>query len=201
MLAALLTGAVFGLSIAAPVGPMAMLCISRTLGRGLPAGLAVGLGIATGDAIYGAVAALGLATVTDFLVAQGTVLRVVGAAFLVWLAIGSWRAGAGARAARAAPEAGSLLGSYAVAIGLTLSNPATILSFMAVFAALGAASAQGSALLIVAGVFLGSGAWWLALCTGVSLVRHALPDNAMLMINRLSALLLLGFAVVALLSA
>lgn len=89
------SGLVLGLSIAAPVGPMSVLCINRTLQRGLVAGLAMGAGIATGDAIYGAMAAFGFSAATDLLVAFARPLRLIGGAFLVWMGCnpGEWPRG------------------------------------------------------------------------------------------------------------
>jgi putative LysE/RhtB family amino acid efflux pump len=192
------SGLVLGVSIAAPVGAMGLLCINRTLQRGFGAGFSVGLGIATGDALYGAIAAFGFAAVTDFLTAQILPLRLIGGAFLIWLGIQAWRSAGQTRIARPANlgERASAR-DYVVAVGLTLTNPATILSFIAAFGALGLGRKTDSAAWMVGGVFLGSALWWLALCTTISLARKALTPPVMAGIDRFSAVVLIAFGAAA----
>ncbi len=131
----LLTGGGVGFSIAAPVGPIGALTIRRTLAQGRLVGFFTGLGAATADAAYGAVAAFGLTLVTDMLLAQQVWLRLGGGLFLLYLGIQTFRA-------RPAPleqsaAASGLLAAYASTFLLTLANPTTILSFVAIFAGLG----------------------------------------------------------------
>ena len=190
-------GIVLGVSVAAPVGPMGLLVISRTLSRGVAAGLATGLGIAVGDAFYGALAASGLAAVASFIAAGEFWLRLCGGAFLIWLGVQSFRAAGQPRAARSA-ESGGWLRGFLFAVGLTLTNPATILSFIAFFGALGVAAGQGGAAVLVAGVFLGSALWWLSLVLLLSIARVAVTPVVMAWIDRASGLVLVGFGVYAL---
>ena len=190
-------GLLLGLSIAAPVGPMALLCIGRTLNAGLAVGLATGAGIATGDAAYGTVAAFGLGAVTRFLADHAMALRILGGGFLVWLGVQAWRTAGAARTARKAGGAGGLGPAYALAVGLTLTNPATMLSFLAAFAALGLADRTAGAWVMVAGVFLGSAGWWLIMCSAVSFGRRALTQTAMARIDRMSAVVLIAFGLAA----
>jgi len=191
-------GLLLGLSIAAPVGPMGLLCINRTLAGGLAAGLAIGAGIATGDAVYGAIAAFGFSAVTGFLIAYALPLRLIGGAFLVWLGIHAWRtAGAPRQAREAGVDGKGLTRAYGVAVGLTLANPSTILSFIAAFGALGLTTQGDGAALMVAGVFSGSALWWLCLCSAVTLARHALTPPVMLWIDRISGAILIAFGIAA----
>jgi threonine/homoserine/homoserine lactone efflux protein len=192
-------GMLLGLSIAAPVGPMGLLCINRTLTRGLPGGLAIGAGIATGDAAYGAVAAFGFSAVTSLLVAYALPLRLAGGAFLIWLGIQALRTVGQPRRARDAASPNGLARAYAAAVGLTLTNPSTILSFIAAFTALGLATREGGAWVTVAGVFAGSALWWLVLCSAVAVGRRALTAPLMRCIDGLSALFLIGFGAAAML--
>lgn len=149
-------GLILGLSIAAAVGPMAILCIRRTLTQGQPDGLATGLGIATADGWYALVAALGLTVVSDVLVGHRTVLQIIGGLLLCYLGAHTMLSSPALRAATAGAR--KLWGAYASAAALTLANPTTILSFVAVFAALGlgSVSSPGAGALLVFGVFLGS---------------------------------------------
>ncbi|MBL8332072.1 MAG: LysE family transporter, partial [Rubrivivax sp.] len=151
-----------GFSIAAPVGPIGLLVIQRTLQRGAAMGLATGLGAALADAVYGALGAFGVTGLISALQAARVPLALGGGAFLLWLALQSWRAPPASRAAPAA-EARDLLGSLAGTFGLTLANPATIFSFIAIFGSLGARTAGASPWVLIAGVLLGSALWWLLL--------------------------------------
>lgn len=204
----LLKGLVIGLSIAAPVGPIGLLCIRRTLADGMPRGLVSGLGAASADALYGFVAAFGVAVVTDALVGGQTVLRLFGGVMLLWLGWRTLSAPPADHAAETRPRAG-LLGAYLSTFLLTIANPATILSFVAVFGGLGI-TAGGSdgpdrgdtalAAVLVLGVFLGSAIWWLALSAFVGAMRRRVTPGAMLWINRASGAVLGGFGVAALVS-
>jgi len=197
----LLSGVIIGLSIAAPVGPIGVLCIRRTLAKGWRAGLVSGLGAATADAFYGGIAAFGLAFVSDFLVQQQVWLRVIGGVFLVFL---------GVRTILAKPNEKSqedkklgLAGAYGSTLLLTLTNPVTIISFVAVFASLGlgnTAGDYGSATLLVLSVFAGSATWWLVLSGSVSMLRRKVTQRVMMWINRISGTIIMGFGIVAVVS-
>ena len=192
-------GMIIGFAIAAPVGPIGVLCIRRTLAEGRISGLVSGLGAATADALYGAVAALGLTFVAEFLVGGQGWLRLVGGAFLLFLGVRTFLA---RPADRAAPAARSgLPGAYASALFLTLTNPTTILSFAAIFAGLGVAvGADGdvlSAMSLVLGVFLGSATWWFVLSGVTSLFRTRLSVRGLRWVNRISGTVIAAFGVLA----
>lgn len=183
-----------GLAIAAPVGPIGLLVIQRTLDHGRAVGLATGLGAAAADAGYGAVGAFGVAVVMNALQAARVPLALAGGALLLWLAWRSWSVAPAEQAAKveAAPGLGS---SFAATFVLTLSNPATILSFIAIFGAMGARQAGPlSPWPMVAGVLLGSALWWLLLSAGVARLRRHLDLQARRRVGRISALLLAAFA-------
>ncbi len=202
-----------GLSIAATIGPMSILCIQRTLQRGYHYGLVSGMGIATADGVYGSIAAFGLTIISTFLVAQQTWVRLIGGLFLVYLGVktilsrpperaaADSAAGAGARS-----RAGSYLKAYSSTFLLTLTNPLPILSFAAIFAGLGVASTAGTgrsylaATLVVAGVFCGSALWWCILTGGISLLRGKFSSTWMLWLNRLSGCIIAAFGIIALVS-
>lgn len=190
-----------GLAIAAPVGPIGVLCIRRTLAEGQRAGFVVGMGAATADAIYGAIAALGISAVSSRLVSQQQAIRFGGGLFLIFL---GWRTLRAVPATNAAPLRGrGLWAVYGAAVLLTLTNPATILSFVAVFAGIGlveAAENRGAALVLVLGVFLGSAAWWLFLSNLVALFRRAITPARQVWINRLSGAVLIAFGAAAVVS-
>jgi threonine/homoserine/homoserine lactone efflux protein len=198
----LLRGLIIGFSIAAPVGPIGILCIRRTLNGGRISGLVSGLGAATADSIYGCVAGFGLAFISNFLVKQQIWLHLIGGAFLCYLGIKTLLAKPANQAA-AARENG-LLGDYASTFFLTLTNPMTIISFAAIFAGLGLANTRGnygSAGILVLGVFMGSALWWLVLSSGVGIFRKKFNTNSLQWVNRISGLIITGFGLFALLSA
>ncbi|MCB0238318.1 MAG: LysE family transporter, partial [Anaerolineae bacterium] len=183
-------GVAIGLAIAAPVGPIGVLCIRRTLAEGRLAGFVTGLGAATADTVYGAVAAFGLTAVSAFLVSQQDWLRLIGGAFLLYLGIRTFLTRPMPQTAvRDDKSSRTLAGDYASTFLLTITNPLTIISFAAVFAGLGLGSGYddlGSALLLVAGVFTGSALWWLLLSGGVSLLRGRITENGLRWVNRVS---------------
>ncbi|MCB0211306.1 MAG: LysE family transporter [Anaerolineae bacterium] len=197
----LLTGLLIGFSIAAPVGPIGVLCIRRTLTQGRVVGLLSGLGAATADAFYGCVAGFGLTAVSAILLGQQQWLAAIGGLFLCYLGIKTLRSVSADMPTQAKQQ--SFVGAYVSTFFLTITNPATILSFAAIFAGLGLAGTHGdylAATVLVAGVFSGSALWWLALSTGVSLIRERLNSKQLIWINRISGLMILGFGVVILFS-
>lgn len=198
----MLRGVAIGLSIAAPVGPIGVLCIRRTLTEGRWVGLVSGLGAATADALYGLIGALGLTFVSGFLLRQQTWFRLAGGVFLLYLGARLFIAHAAAPAAAAPSRGRGLAAAYTSTLVLTLTNPITILFFAGIFAGLGLAEQDGygGALLLVAGVFLGSALWWLMLSGAVSLLRSRLDARALVWINRLSGLVVAGFGIAALVS-
>jgi threonine/homoserine/homoserine lactone efflux protein len=194
-----LRGLIVGFSIAAPVGPIGLLCIRRTAAYGRASGFVSGLGAATADAFYGAVAAFGLTAVSNVLTAQRFQLRLIGGLFLCWLGYRTFHARAADRSAAVGED--GLAKAYISTLFLTLTNPTTILSFVAVFAGLGLANASGdraSAASMVAGVFLGSAAWWLILSGVVAVLRDRLGNRELAWVNRASGAVLFGFGCAAL---
>lgn len=191
-------GWLLGLAIAAPVGPIGILCIKRSLTQGWRFGLASGLGAATADGIYGCIAGFGLIALSQFLVEQQFWLRLVGGLFLIYLSI---RAMAEAWASQTADKSSAtenqpgqpnlfqpqLLAAYGSTLALTLTNPVTILSFAAIFAGVGATTTQGNAGWLISGVFCGSASWWLLLCSGVCLLRKRVSATQMRWVSGISA--------------
>jgi len=197
-----LRGLVLGFSIAAPVGPIGVLCIRRTLAHGRASGFVSGLGAASADALLGSVAAFGLTFISSLLVSGQQWLRLGGGAFLVYLGVRTFLAGPATSAAAA--RDGGRWSDYVSTLALTLTNPMTIVMFAAVFAGLGVganAASYAAAGLVVAGVFSGSALWWLLLSGGVSLLRGQIDARKMMLINRISGIIIAGFGVLAIVSA
>jgi threonine/homoserine/homoserine lactone efflux protein len=205
----LLKGLAIGLAIAAPVGPIGLLCIRRSLAQGRLAGFVTGLGAAAADGVYGAIGAFGITAISVLLVDQQRWLALAGGLFLVWLGIAGMRRAPASEAAAPPRNARDLAGYFLSTFALTLTNPATILSFAAVFAGLGlgsgaepgtngmSADSIGAALSTISGVFLGSAAWWLFLSGAVGWLRTRLGPGLLVWINRLSGMILIGFGLFA----
>lgn len=199
-----------GFSIAAPVGPIGVLCIRRTLADGRAVGIATGLGAASADAVFSSIAGFGLAFLSRFMVDQQTWIRLVGGAFLCYLGFRTLIARPVDMAARAG--GGGLAGAYASTFFLTLTNPASIVLFSAIFASLGLFGGAGVGgtggmgedklrpYALVGGVFLGSAAWWLLLSSGVSLFRARFSPAALRWVNLASGIIILLFGIVAIIS-
>jgi threonine/homoserine/homoserine lactone efflux protein len=190
-------GVLIGFAIAAPVGPIGLLCIQRTLAHGRLTGLATGLGAATADALYGTVAAFGLTAISTFLVEQRFGLGLIGGAFLCYLGIRTLLTPPAQQAA--AGGAVQRWAAYGSTFLLTLTNPMTIFSFMAVFAGMGLAAVPGDygrAAGLVLGVFAGSAAWWLLLSGGITLLRGRITSGVLHWVNRAAGLIILAFGVI-----
>ncbi len=197
-------GAVAGFVIAAPVGPVGVLCVQRTLERGPLSGLVAGLGAALADAAYGCVAAFGLSLIADWLQRHDLAFRLVGGIFLLFMA---WRmlkppktragdARAGEAGAADLPEQEGLAQVFLATMFLTATNPITIVAFLGIFAFLGIGAIgvdRSLAWPLVFGVFAGSSLWWLSLAGLAGRFRDKLRGGGMARINRASGLLLLGF--------
>ncbi|MGC1121953.1 MAG: LysE family transporter [Candidatus Methanofastidiosia archaeon] len=190
-------GLVIGISIAAPVGPIGLLCIQRTLGEGRTSGFVSGMGAATADAIYGCIAGFGVTVVSTFLVNQQMWLRLIGGVFLLFLGFKIFGSPPAERAD--VQGGGSLSTRYGSTFALTLTNPVTILSFAAICAGVGV-STYGDAGLLVLGVFTGSALWWFTLSSCVHIVRSRIDKERMRWINRGSGAILMGIGVVILFS-
>ena len=194
-------GLVIGFAIAAPVGPIGMLVIRRTLAEGRMLGLLTGLGAAVADALYGCVGAFGLTFISSFLMGYAVWTKLIGGAFLCYLGIRTFRSKATEESMGVSKV--RYASAFLTTLLLTLTNPATILSFMAVFAGLGLgakAGDYGAAGIVVAGVFAGSAIWWLLLSGSVALVRHKLRPDTMKWINYGSGAFLSAFGLYALVS-
>lgn len=190
-----LKGLIIGVIVAAPVGPVGVLCVRRTLTHGRMTGFISGIGAASADVIFGAIAGFGLTAVTQFLLENRFWIQLVGSLLLFFL---------GYQAFRSKPPQStngnnnkSMLSAFTSTFLLTLTNPLTVFSFMGIFAVVGVDETYNmiSALILVAGVFLGSVVWWLSISMGISLFRHRFKLQSLVWINRISGFLLIGFGI------
>ncbi len=189
-----------GIAIAAPVGPVGVMCVQRTLHEGRFAGLIAGMGAATADALFGVAAAFGVAAITDFMLDHQSLLHLVGGVLLLALAVRIYtKKSNGLRQ----PEPHTHVAAFASTFALTITNPITILAFAAIFASLGLGldgiDLAGAAALI-GGVFVGSTLWWVGIAATAGLLRRRMSENNMAWLNRGAGLLIAAFGVYALYS-
>lgn len=194
--------AVIGFSVALPVGPVAILCIRRTIANGQIAGYVTGIGATLADVIYGAIAVYGVAFVADFLLEHQKVARIVGAVILIvmgWYYIGHRPPNVGDPvAADREHRITTLLRFFASAFAITLFNPLTIGAFAAVFAAAGISAkvdTHARALIAIAGCGIGAAAWWFLLCVASQAARRFFSQNSLQWLNWVSGGLLLALGV------
>ena len=197
-----LRGLAIGFAVAFALGPVGLLVIRRTIEHGWAHGFVSGLGVATADGLYAGVAAFGLTALTSVLLRLDRLLGIAGGAVLVAMAVRGMRSvlTAGPAEAEADPEASArrvtARGAYATMVGLTLTNPATILSFTALFASLGAgAGGPVGAVLITTGVATGSAAWWLLLTSLVAGLRARLTPAVVRGLNVAASCVIGAFGV------
>jgi threonine/homoserine/homoserine lactone efflux protein len=196
-----LKGVIVGLAIAAPVGPIGLLCIQRTLVGGWVSGLVSGLGAAAADTFYGSIAAFGLTLVQEFLLDHSRAIAMAGGVVLCLLGIRILFTKPSTVVAKPTMSKVGLVGDFISTFMLTLANPMTVLSFIAIFAALNTSAASGSysaASTLILGVFTGSAGWWLCLSLGIGVIRHRMDEPALRWIGRISGALVIAFGVLTL---
>jgi len=187
--------------IAAPVGPVGLLCIRRTIQKGLLVGFATGLGAAVADTIFGAIAALGVAAILAFMRHYDFFIRVIGGGVLL---LGAWHTWhdkpkpppnlrALARKVVGMTKDETLMGSlkaFLSGFAITMTNPVTLFAILAIVATFGNLQSRLDAGTIVAGIFFGSTLWWVLLSGGIALVRGHFTENRIILINRITAIVL-----------
>lgn len=197
----LIKGLVVGFVVAAPAGPIAVLCLHRSIEEGHLSGIATGLGAALGDTVFGALALFGVGYVAGFIASEQVWVRLGGGLVLIALGITTFlrrpRPGAFVE------DHITLIGAFAGAFALTLANPITILAFLAIFSAIGVEQLAGQRVdevTLIAGILAGATAWWMLLAVGAALFRDRFTEKGLIWVTRVSGLIIVGFGVAALVS-
>jgi threonine/homoserine/homoserine lactone efflux protein len=196
MMILFLKALIIGFAIAAPVGPIGILCIQRSLHDGFKIGLFTGLGAALADGTYGLIAGLSLTAVSNLLITYEFWIRLFGGIFLLYLGIKLILTKPREQTINVIEKSPwhALVTTYF----LTLANPATLISFIAIFAGLGLSTTSLNhthAIIFVLGITLGSAMWWLLLSIVVAyILHHMLSKSVMQKINRFSGVIILAFA-------
>ncbi len=203
-------GLILGVVIAAPVGPVGLLCIRRTLQKGMLNGLATGMGAALADAIFAAITVLGVSAVMDFIHHYAGTIRLVGGVIVLASAWHTWHdhpkpphpleiVNKVLNLTQEKIFMGSLR-AFLSGFLITITNPLTLFGTFAVVATFGAITARIQADVLVAGIFIGSAAWWAFLAGGISLMRHHCTESRILIVNRVTAVILAALGCWALIS-
>ncbi|MEN6443295.1 MAG: LysE family transporter [Methanoregula sp.] len=194
-------GIIIGIALAAPVGPIALICIHRTLANGRLHGIISGMGVATADIVYAAVTAFGFALIAEFLLARQWFFRLFGGIALI--AVGIWIFFRVPPDIQTPKDELSYFRDFASMFALAIANPLTILFFTIIIPAFGVVISGNSILspaIFVMGVLLGEAIWWIFLCGSLGTVRTYLNRAHLHLINRVSGMIIAGFGVVMIIS-
>lgn len=194
-------GFTLGLAVAAPIGPVGVLCIKKTLSSGLAIGLFAGFGASIAKVIYGIVVGFGLTSVSNFLINYNTYISIIGAIFLTYLGIKIFMTKPVMNCDSVQKE--NKISAFTTMFLLTIMNPMTVLSFLAVFSGLGianTASSYSNGLVLISGIFCGSMSWWIFLCSMVNLFRQKINGSILSWINKVSGIIIVTFAAMIILS-
>ena len=187
-----------GFSIAMPVGPIGLLCIKNTLSYGFKTGFAVGLGAALADAFYGFLAGGGLVLISQLLLDYTNYIKISGGIFLIYLGLKEIKDYKKIPHGLAKTKDSNFFKTIFSVFFLTLTNPATIIFFVAIFASIGGLVEGALGLVtMIFGVFMGSLFWWLILAAGVSKIKHKISEKIMKIIKICSGIILFGFGIYA----
>ncbi|MGE3769336.1 MAG: LysE family translocator [Bdellovibrionales bacterium] len=186
-----LRGIMLGLALSAPVGPIGLLCIRRTIDRGPFTGFTTGLGAAVADTVYAALAAFGVSAIIHWLAEYDQQLRVIGGAIMCGMAWSIYQARPTAPAK--AKSAKNLFTAFTSGFALTFTNPVTILAIIALVATLAGGEGTLKSMLLVGGVFVGAAGWWLTLVGIATLIREHFTIRTIIYLNRFTGMLLAMF--------
>jgi len=190
-------GIAIGLAVAAPIGPINLMCIRNSLGHGIWAGLFTGIGAVLGDGTFAAIAAFGVTAISEFFVTYTGWIHGIGGAALLAIGIrtifvvpapGAIHPGGATR------QSIALIGTTYI---LTITNPATMLGFLAIFGGLGSlghgSGDYAGAGLLVAAIMAGSLLWWGLISWVVSLFKHKFNQRRLRLVNVVSGFVIAGF--------
>lgn len=193
------SGMAIGIAVAAPIGPVNLIVIRRALRLGRLVGFLSGMGAATGDAVFAAIAAFGLTAAIDFVLRYELVIQFFGGCFLIGLGLRTFFAHPHLEWESSDTQYGALARTFASTFALTITNPATMLGFLAIFGGIAGLSGPdegyGHAAVLVLSVFLGSALWWLGLSQLIGLFRHRMNDRLLEILNRVSGGLIATFGI------
>lgn len=202
---ALWRGIVIGIAVAAPIGPVNLICIHRTISRGRLNALMAGQGAAVGDSVFAIIAAFGLTAIAGFVTDWQVPIQIIGGVILVGMGIQTLMTNPTNATAKQDDSRLDLVKAIISTFTLTITNPATLFGFAAIFAGVGGivgsdtgakAGDYGYAATLVAGVWVGSTLWWVFITNLAALLRDRAEDGWLLIVQRVSGVIILGFGLV-----
>ena len=203
----IISGAVIGVIVAAPIGPVNLICIRRTLAFGPLHGFLSGLGAALGDGIFAIITAFGLTAIAQLIEGYSTPLQIVGGVMLLGFGWHTFHADPKCVQDKLGTQVGELpffarvVRDVFSTLALTLTNPATMLGFAALFAGLGSIVDEKASFLAAAvtvgGVVAGSAGWWFLITTVTAIFHKRIDSTIMRRVNQISGVVVaaLGLAV------
>jgi threonine/homoserine/homoserine lactone efflux protein len=197
-----LRGLIVGVVLAAPIGAVGMMCITRSLTHGWHRAMAAGLGSAVVDALFGALAGLGLSAITMVVVDNQTIIGMGGGLIVVGVGVATYLAPI--RTDVASMAVGSSIRDFTAAFMLSITNPATLLGAVGLFAAFGhtdPTSDLRGAVVLIAGVFCGSMAWWMALAGAARMFRRMFMPTALPRLNKIEGIVIAAVGLLAIIAA
>lgn len=191
-----LRGIIAALAISASVGPVNVLCVSRTIAKGWRAGIVSGLGAAVADTFYGSIAGFSISIVIGFLIREQSKIRLVGGILLVLLGI--WYYFKKPEPLSKGGQDKADHSDFVTTFLLNLTNPTTVLSFLAVLAVLGLSEHRPAwlTLIMIGGIFTGAMGWWVILTGVTNHYRERFNEGAMVWMNRVGGITIGVFGVV-----
>ena len=199
----IIKGILIGISVSAPLGPIGVLCIQRTLNKGFKSGLISGIGAASADIIYAIIAGFSITFISDFLIENQNYIRIIGGMFLIFIGAKIFTSNPAKQIRKLRTKGNNYYKDYITSFLVTVSNPITILAFGAIFASFNMVE-KGSGtfpiIILVVTVFSGAILWWLSLISIVTIFKSRIRLRNLLWINRVTGVLIIIFALFVIIS-
>ncbi len=199
----IITGIIVGFAVSAPVGPVAVLCMQKTLSKGFFAGIAAGIGAATADMFYAVIAGFSLTFISDFLIGNQFYIRIIGGIILIGLGAKIVFTDTIKQMRRQKKEGNRFFTDFISSFAVTISNPITILAFIAIFSGIdiiGTNSSNFHISLLISSVFIGALSWWVFLVGSIFLFKKKVKLRHLWWINKITGILIILFAIFVILS-
>ncbi len=200
----IIKGLSIGIAVSAPLGPIAVLCIQRTMNKGFMSGLVSGLGAATADIIYAIIAGFGITLIKDFLINNQMPIRIIGGLFLIFMGARIFFSNPAKQIRKLRTKGNRYFTDFVTSFLLTISNPITVLAFGALFAGFGTITENTitfNITILITSVFVGAIFWWISLIGIISIFRRKIRLRNLLWINRITGVLIVIFAISVFISA
>lgn len=200
----IIKGLLIGVAVSAPLGPIAVLCIQRTMSKGFMSGLVSGFGAVTADIIYAVIAGFGITLIRDFLMDNQMLLRITGGVFLIFMGIKIFFANPAKQIRKLRAKGNRYFTDFITSFFLTISNPITVIAFGALFAGFQIITENTGTfniVILITSVMTGAIIWWLLLTAIISIFRKKIRLRNLLWINKVTSILILIFAIFVVISA